>query len=199
VKLIRRVSRFSDHAQTSNIFEFLWHHLFSEGVNDRSGRGVNDNSPPGANDRSPKESHHHESQIEESQLQENEARQPAGLVAYSGYAEKRNTSSPPVDDDEHQPIFYRSPWEELHEHFRRAAKAEMSSQDESWLKEQMELRCITFESFIKLLHENSLERFHSPMAGLKWLVKKFGAKTRSAREHASAGPAVRPPVESPRC
>lgn len=44
-RLIRRVRRFSDRAQTSNAFEFLWHSVF-EGVNDRSGEGVNDNSLP---------------------------------------------------------------------------------------------------------------------------------------------------------
>ena len=55
-KLIRRVSRFTRRAQTSNAFEFLWHELLERGVNDRSGEGVNDNSPGGVNDRSPKES-----------------------------------------------------------------------------------------------------------------------------------------------
>jgi hypothetical protein len=63
--LLRRVSRYSDGAQTSNAFEFLWHGLF-EGVNDRSGAAVNDNSLPPVNDCSPKESQIEESQLEES-------------------------------------------------------------------------------------------------------------------------------------
>jgi hypothetical protein len=56
-KLIRRVSRFARRAQTSNAFEFLWHELFTRGVNDDSPRGVNDSSPK-------------ESQIEESHFEE---------------------------------------------------------------------------------------------------------------------------------
>jgi hypothetical protein len=62
-KLIRRRTRFSDRAQASNSFEFLWHPLFQDWVNDPAGEGVNDPSPGGVNDSSPKES-----QIEESQL-----------------------------------------------------------------------------------------------------------------------------------
>src|ERR1700733_6994752 len=54
-KLIRRRTRFSDRAQASNAFEFLWHPLFQDRVNDLAGEGVNDPSPK-------------ESQIEESQL-----------------------------------------------------------------------------------------------------------------------------------
>lgn len=56
-KLVRRISRYLDRAQTSNGFEFLWHQLFEEGVNDRSGEGVNDASPK-------------ESQVEKSQSEE---------------------------------------------------------------------------------------------------------------------------------
>ena len=58
-KLIQRISRFSGRGQTSNAFEFLWHELFEEAVNNRSGEGVND--------RSPKESQSEESHSEESQ------------------------------------------------------------------------------------------------------------------------------------
>ena len=65
-KLIRRVSRFMGASQTSNAFEFLWHTMFEDGVNDRSGEGVNDNSPRGVNDSSPKESQIEESHSEES-------------------------------------------------------------------------------------------------------------------------------------
>jgi hypothetical protein len=65
VRLIRRRPRFSGRAQTSNVIEFLWHPLFQEGVNDRSGEGVNDDSPGGVNDSSPKESQFEESHSEE--------------------------------------------------------------------------------------------------------------------------------------
>ena len=44
-KLIRRIRRFSGGGQTSNAFEFLWHPVFEEGVNDDSRRGVNERSP----------------------------------------------------------------------------------------------------------------------------------------------------------
>ena len=64
-RLIRRVYRFNDKGQTSNEFEFLWHAVFTQGVNDRSGEGVNDDSPRGVHDCSPKGS-----QIEESHLEE---------------------------------------------------------------------------------------------------------------------------------
>jgi len=59
-ELIRRVERFIGRGQTSNAFEFLWHLLFEEGANNRSGGGVND--------RSPKESHLEESQFEEKNI-----------------------------------------------------------------------------------------------------------------------------------
>jgi hypothetical protein len=58
-KLIRRVSRFSGGGQTSNTFEFLWHSIFEEGVNDDSPRGVNEGSPKESH--SSKESHSKES------------------------------------------------------------------------------------------------------------------------------------------
>ncbi len=66
-QLIQRVSRFSGRGQTSNAFEFLWHELFEEGVNDCSGEGANHRSGEGANDRSAKESHSEESPYEENQ------------------------------------------------------------------------------------------------------------------------------------
>lgn len=65
--LIRRRSCFAGRAQTSNTFEFLWHEIFEEGVNDRSGEGVNNSAPGGVNDNSPKESPLKESHTEESQ------------------------------------------------------------------------------------------------------------------------------------
>jgi hypothetical protein len=77
----------------------------------------------------------------------------------------------------------------------------MSVQDETWLKDQMELRSIPSEALAKLVNENPLPGFHTPMAGLKWLVKKFRAKTRTSLELASALGAVgtlSPPTEGPR-
>ncbi len=65
LRLIRRLNRFADRAQTSNGFEFLWHELFEEGVTDLSGEGVSDPSPRGVTDVSPKESQDKESQDEE--------------------------------------------------------------------------------------------------------------------------------------
>jgi len=62
----------------------------------------------------------------------------------------------------------------------------MGFQDECWLKEQMELRCVTPEGLLELVRENPLSGFHSSMAGLKWLVKKFRAKTRAAAEREAA-------------
>jgi hypothetical protein len=70
-ELIQRVSRFRGRGQTSNAFEFLWHTVFQEGVNDRSGEGVNNRSGEGVNDRSPKESQSEESHFEESQSEDN--------------------------------------------------------------------------------------------------------------------------------
>ena len=63
-ELIRRVERFIGRGQTSNAFEFLWHLLFEEGANNRSGGGVNDRSREGVNDRSPKESQFEEKNID---------------------------------------------------------------------------------------------------------------------------------------
>lgn len=56
-QLIRRITRFLGKGQTSNSFQFLWHPLFEE--------GVNDTSPGGVNDSSPKESQSEESHFEE--------------------------------------------------------------------------------------------------------------------------------------
>jgi hypothetical protein len=78
----------------------------------------------------------------------------------------------------------------------------MGFQDQCWVKEQMELRRITPEGLLKLARENPLSGFRSPMAGLKWLVKKFPAKTRSASEMDSTvrvARALSAPVEAPRC
>ena len=79
----------------------------------------------------------------------------------------------------------------------------MCFQDECWLKEAMELRGITPEALLDLESENPLTGFRSPMAGLKWLVRKFRAKTRtlSKTEAATQGTAglLPSPVDSPRC
>jgi len=64
-RLVKRITRFLGKGQTSNSFQFLWHRIFVEGVNDSSPGGVNDSSGEGVNDRSPKESHYKESQFEE--------------------------------------------------------------------------------------------------------------------------------------
>ena len=64
--LIRRRSRFSERAQTSNSIDFLWHPLFQDRVNDHSREGMNDHSPGGVNDSSPEESQDQESPLQES-------------------------------------------------------------------------------------------------------------------------------------
>ena len=79
----------------------------------------------------------------------------------------------------------------------------MRFQDECWLKEQMEIRRISAEGLLELVRQNPLSGFRSPMAGLKWLVKKFRTKTRSSLELEAAAQAtvvtLSPPAESPRC
>jgi hypothetical protein len=67
-RLIRRLNRFADRAQTSNSFEFLWQELLERGMTDSSGEGTSDPSPLGVTDVSPKES-----QIEESHSEERNA------------------------------------------------------------------------------------------------------------------------------
>ena len=64
-RLVRRVSRFTGRGQTSNAYEFLWHEIFEEGENDRSGGGEANRSGGGENNRSLEESHFEESQIKE--------------------------------------------------------------------------------------------------------------------------------------
>jgi len=108
-----------------------------------------------------------------------------------------------VDDDE-KPFEVPSPWDELRLEYKKASGgAEMRYQDEIWLKEQMELRSVTPGALIELVRQNQLCGFHSPMAGLKWLVKKFRTKTQSAAEleAAAASTAIQcsPPRENPRC
>ena len=65
-RLLRRRTRFSGRAQTSNAFEFLWHRVFELGGGDTSvTEGVTNKTPPGVTDRSPKESHVEENNVEE--------------------------------------------------------------------------------------------------------------------------------------
>jgi hypothetical protein len=72
-RLVRRITRFRERAQTSNGFEFLWHEMFQEPVMERTrdwattvaSHRVTDASPHPVTDPSQKES-----QIEESHLEE---------------------------------------------------------------------------------------------------------------------------------
>jgi hypothetical protein len=64
-RLIRRLKRFANRAQTSNGFEFLWHELLGRGVTDPTAEGLSDPSARGMSDVSAKES-----QIEESHSEE---------------------------------------------------------------------------------------------------------------------------------
>ena len=144
------------------------------------------------------ESHHQESQDEESQ-----SCAPVKL-AESGKANQNLLVSFSADDDEKQregPA-YGSPWEELDAESRKASKgAEMSYEDKRWLKEQMEIRRISPEGLLELVRTNPLSKFDSPMAGLKWLVKRFRGKTRSAADVSvgfGAGNGLSQ-VDNPRC
>ena len=76
----------------------------------------------------------------------------------------------------------------------------MRYQDEIWLKEQMELRSVTPRALIELVRQNQPGGFRHPMAGLKWLVKRFRAKTQSAAEReAAARTTALAPRENHRC
>ena len=202
---------------TSGVYKFLWHEAFDGEIGDkrkapplRKTGGVpprrtgdaplRKTGPPplrktGDEESQVKESHHQESQVKENQA-------CAPVRAVSGKTDTHNPSvSLSVDDDEKSHEAPVSPWEELRAEYRKANRGtEMGFQDECWLKEQMELRGVTPEGLVKLVHENPLNGFHSAMAGLKWLVKKFRTKTRSAMELAAeAASTFRPPVETPRC
>lgn len=93
----------------------------------------------------------------------------------NGKAENTSSRS---DDDERTT---RSPWEEIRHRYRSAQGADMSAHDASWLREQMELRNVGVGELLKLVDDNPLNGFaKGPMAGLKWLVKKFGTKAAKA-------------------
>jgi hypothetical protein len=165
---------------TSGVYTFLWHEAFAGEIGDkrkspplRKTGGVpprKTGSPP-LRRTGDEESHHQESQNEESQTSHPEEKT------------KSNNALICVDDDENarKRPFPDSPWEELGSEYRAAnGGQQMNCQDERWLKEQMELRGITPDALLQLVHANPLKRFYNPMAGLKWLVKKFQAKTHSA-------------------
>jgi hypothetical protein len=119
--------------------------------------------------------------------------------------QQKNGSGLSVDDDEHpsEQSAYGSPWEEIRARYEKVGKGSaMSSKDEWWLKEHMELSGIAPERLLELVDENPLHGFVNPMAGLKWLVKNFRTKSQSAVELESAAEPVRrfmAPVEGPRC
>jgi len=107
-ELVRRVSRYLGRAQTSNGFEFLWHELFEEGVNDHSGGRVNDHSGDGANDSSPKENQSEESQFEERTTNKRisgYASQNTRSAASSSVMRKQQPESEPPKADAEQPAF----------------------------------------------------------------------------------------------
>jgi hypothetical protein len=107
-QLVRRVSRYLGRAQTSNGFEFLWHELFEEGVNDRSGGRVNDSSGDGVNDSSPKENQSEESQFEETttikRIPGDASQKPRSAASSSMMFEQQPQSEPPKADAD-QPAF----------------------------------------------------------------------------------------------
>jgi Helix-turn-helix domain len=206
----------------SNRYIFLWHVAFDgqEGqlrktppVRKTGGVPVRKTEPLPLRKTGTEENHHQESQGKESQLTKKLL--SATTTVVRGEAKSR---IPPkllsVDDDEKSLSVdveklpcsppYRSAWEELCAKFRAANQgAEMGFQDECWLKGEMERRGITSEELAKLVKENPLNGFRSPMAGLKWLVKKFRAKTCSSleleTETIAALGILPPPKESPRC
>ncbi len=195
----------------SNRYVFLWHLAFDgdEGkirkappVRKTGGVPLRKTEPLPLRKTGGKENHHQESQEKESQSKKSQTCAPRASVV-SGEAEGKSSFS--VDGDEKPPeAGYRSPWEELRAEFAKAnGGAEMGFQDECWLKEQMELRRITPGGLVKLVSKNPLSGFRSAMAGLKWLVKKFRTKTRSAGELKAvavvAAGTFSPPVVATRC
>lgn len=192
----------------SNRYVFLWHAAF-EGeqgdfrkappVRKTGGVPLRKTEPLPLRKTGGKENHHQESQKKESPFSAN-AKTPS-------HAPKNpNPGVVFPEDDEKPPEASVSlpPWDALRAEFRTAKGGmEMSFQDESWLKEQMERRQIAPESLLELVRENQLRGFQSPMAGLKWLIKKFRLKTKSSAVlEAAATVAVgrmSPPAEVPRC
>jgi hypothetical protein len=156
------------------------------------------------------ENHHpQESQKQESQTKKTSAFSPANVVPNEAQAGRQSLPNAfSCEDDEKllNPPPDQSAWSHLLKAFQAANRgAEMSGQDECWLREEMQRRHATPEALAELVRKNALTGFRNPMAGLKWLVKKFGIKTRSLLElEAEAqrylGPgSLPPPEEGTRC
>ena len=185
----------------TNKYVFLWHAAF-EGqcgklrkvppVRKDGGVHLRKTESPPLRKTGGEESHHQESQTNESQ-----SCVPVKLAA-SAKANHDNIVSSPADDEEkrHRAAVDCSPWDELDTEFRNASRgAEMSYEDKRWLREQMEVRLVSPDELVKLVHANPLSSFHSPMAGLKWLVKRFRAKTRSGAGNRLSQVLYSPPCE----
>ena len=195
IKVDRENRRFrADGSGGSNWYVFLWHAAF-----DGEQGNLRKNLP--VRKTGGEESHHQESPQKESQLSKK------SQIATPSERERKPVSRSLVDDDDSRVDVDApaacNPWEALRAAFGKAnGDSEISRQDETWLKEQMELRNITADALFEMVRTNPLDGFRSPMAGLKWLVKKFCSKTQlgSASEKA-AGIAGRLPakIEAPRC
>ena len=186
----------------SNKYVFLWHVAFDgEEGKSRKTPPVRKTGGVPLRKTGRKENHHQESQKKESQAEEGRFSAPRASGVSEG-AEKENSLF--VDDEEKHPEApqYGSPLEEWRAVFRAAnGGAAMRFQDERWLNEEMELRRVPPEGLLELVRQNPLSGFRSPMAGLKWLVKKFRTKTRSSPELETAAKErlLPQPVEGPRC
>ena len=169
----------------SNRYFFLWHIAF-EGEQGRlrkappvrktGGVPLRKSGPLPLQFSGGEDNHHQESQVKESHV--------ATAKFESATAESQHTPLFAADDDELPPKapIFRSSWEEIRAQFRMANGDEMAFEDERWLKEQLELRRSTPDALLELVRKNPLNGFKTPMAGLKWLVKKLRAKTQSAAE-----------------
>jgi len=216
----KRFIAIEQRSGTSALYKFLWHEAFAgevgqkrkapplrktEGVPQRKtgAAPLRQTGPLPLRKTEDEENHHQENHLKESQFEESQHR-TLSEFAFARKAQNQNLSdSFPVDDDEKLCKAHRSPWVELREEFKSAnGGIEMACLDERWLKENMELRGITPDALMKLVGENPLKGFRSPMAGLKWLVKKFRIKTKSA-EHLESEARRRytcaAAVEIPRC
>ena len=99
------------------------------------------------------------------------------IVPHSGMSKGKPASFDRQEDDETPNL---SPWEKICSRYRTAKGTGMDSNDARWLREQMELRNVTPETLLKLIDENPLTGFDTPIAGLKWLLKQAKAKTNAA-------------------
>ena len=177
----------------SNRYVFLWHVAFdgeggklrkSPPVRKTEGVPLRKTGPLPLRKTGGEENHHQESQEKESQAKRNFAGTPANFVPKAARAQKQHLlDSLSGDDDEKllKPSPNRSAWEEVLTDFHSANQgAELSFQDECWIKEEMERRHTTPEALAELVKKNPLAGFDNPVAGLKWLVKRFRFKTRSS-------------------